>query len=519
MKMEQLVTPADLRGSNLPVAERAGDLQVVAKDLSIGFGDADILKDVNLELRAGDVVLLHGENGTGKTTLLNLLTGYLAPRRGELRYAIGGRELAYHFPRLPVLDWLRKGPFTPDRLARAGIGRTWQDIRLFAAETVRENVAVAVPGQLGEIPLAGLFRPGTVRRQEEVVNAKARDLLGDVGLGRHEDVQASDVSLGEAKRIAIARAIAGGAKILFLDEPLAGLDPTGRLQIVELLEKLNRDEGITLVIVEHASNQTPFEKLITREWKLEKGRLTEGEYRPAGPKALARRSWLDMLREGGHVVRQEDLPRGARLTRIALASPGERNAAPLLQMGGLVVSRGPHAVVGVDDLGDPVGFSLACYVGEITILEAPNGWGKTTLFDAITGLSPVTRGSIRLDGQPLAGLPAWERVHRGLLGLPANDSIFSSLSVEEILDLTGSLSRDARVAGLGRRLAGALSGGERQRLALATVQRPQVADVLILDEPFAALDVAGVEALVNSLLTRTGQATLILNPLIESLEQ
>jgi ABC-type branched-subunit amino acid transport system ATPase component len=519
MKMEQFVTPADPSGLDLPAAQSGGDVQVVAKSLVVRFGEADILKEVSVQLRTGDVVLLHGENGAGKTTLLNALTGYITPQRGELRYSIDGRETAYRFPRMPVLDWLREGPFTPDRLARAGIGRTWQDIRLFAAETVRENVAVALPDQLGEIPLAGLVRPSAVRRREEEVGKAARDLLKELGLGKHEDVQASDVSLGEAKRIAIARAVAGGAKVLFLDEPLAGLDPVGRLQVVKLLEDLNRESRITLVIVEHASNQTPFEKLITREWKLEKGRLTDGEYRPAGRATSAKRSWMDMLRDSGQVVRQVDLPRGARLTRIALAPPSERNAAPLLQMGGLIVSRGPHPVVGVDDAGEPVGFSLACYAGEIAVIEAPNGWGKTTLFDAITGLSPVARGNVRLEGQPLSGLAAWERVRRGLLGVPANDSSFPSLRVDEILDLTGSISEDAKVIGLGRRLAGALSGGERQRLALATVQRPQEANVLILDEPFAALDVAGTEALVHSLLKRTTQATLILNPLIESLEQ
>ena len=137
-----------------------------ARGITKRFGGQTVLRDVDLVLSRGEVVLLRGENGSGKTTLLNILTGNLEPDAGSIKYLADDSPRTYTFPRR---WWQELNPwdhFRPEFVAKEGIGRTWQDVRLFGDLSLRDNIAVAEPGQPGENPLMALIAPGYVRKSE-----------------------------------------------------------------------------------------------------------------------------------------------------------------------------------------------------------------------------------------------------------------------------------------------------------------------------------------------------------------
>ena len=218
-------------------------------------------------------MLLRGENGSGKTTLLNILTGNLEPDMGELHISINGSREIFGFPK-PW--WKELNPFdhfTPERLAWEGIGRAWQDIRLFPTMTTLENVSIAAQKQKGENPLFALISP--LSKNEDTLNKEnASEWLRKIGLGDRLDSSCDKISLGQMKRVAIARAIQAGAKVLFLDEPLSGLDKHGISEVMSYLEALVRENSITLVIVEHVFNIPTALKLADTVWTLSNGKMT-----------------------------------------------------------------------------------------------------------------------------------------------------------------------------------------------------------------------------------------------------
>jgi ABC-type branched-subunit amino acid transport system ATPase component len=199
-----------------------------ATGLCKSFGGHTVLDNVSFKLKRGQVVLLRGENGSGKTTLLNILTGNLEPDSGEIKVSINGNEERFDFP-MPW--WKRLNPFdhfTPERLAWKGIGRVWQDIRLFPTMTTLDNVAVASPNQIGENP-ALAFIASKIRKAEKKNVEESYKRLEGLRLGKLRDSYCDQISLGQMKRVAIARTIRAGSKVLFLDEPLSGLDGDGGL--------------------------------------------------------------------------------------------------------------------------------------------------------------------------------------------------------------------------------------------------------------------------------------------------
>ena len=211
-----------------------------ARNLRKRFGGHTVLDSIDLELRQGEVVLLRGENGAGKTTLLNILTGNLEPDAGEISYLSNGGPRTYRFPRR---WWEELNPFdhfTPEFVAREGVGRTWQDIRLFQAHSLRDNIAVSVLDQPGENPIHAVCSPRLVRRREIEVGEKADAILERFGLRERAGSSADRVSLGQSKRVAIGRALASHARIIFLDEPFAGLDRQGIRGVLEILASLVR---------------------------------------------------------------------------------------------------------------------------------------------------------------------------------------------------------------------------------------------------------------------------------------
>ena len=491
-----------------------------AEGLLKSFGGQIVLDGIDLELRQGEVVLLRGENGSGKTTLLNILTGNLEPDAGVIHYLADGSPRAYRFPRR---WWQELNPFdhfTPEFVAQEGMGRTWQDVRLFGSQPLRDNIALAAPSHPGENPALALFAFGRSNRREAQINGEADAMLARLGLAGRESSSADMISLGQSKRVAIARAVAAGAHILFLDEPLAGLDCQGITDVLTLLESLVREEKLTLVIVEHVFNQPHLHGIVSTDWLLENGRLhrngtqpTQSAIRNPQSAIQSRPAWFSLLAGEDAEVIDEPLLRGALLTRIRRPDRWKPDAKPVLEINDLIVKRGPRTVIGLDEHGDTTGFNLTLHEGEIAILQAPNGWGKSTLFDAIAGLIEE-HGCVAIDGIPLSRKGCWERVRIGLNLLPSNGFSFPALSIGESYSLRGSHGSSGLETLQRSRTLESLSGGERRlhHLFLTTIANSHRQTATIIDEPFLALDKDKVAVAIELINSASWRTLLLLQP-------
>jgi len=181
----------------------------------------------------GEVHALIGPNGAGKTTLFNIISGLLPASGGGLKFA--GRDISG----LPA-----------HARARLGIGRTFQNIRIFAGMTVLENVMTGMTRMLGQPWPLVLLRSAAARREERQAKERAGGLLDLVGLAGQAERPAADLAYGDQRRLEIARALAGQPRLLLLDEPAAGMNPTETGGLLTLLRTL-RDDGLTILLVEH----------------------------------------------------------------------------------------------------------------------------------------------------------------------------------------------------------------------------------------------------------------------------
>jgi len=203
------------------------------ENLSKEFGGVHAVQDLSFGIDAGTVHSIIGPNGAGKTTLLNLLTGVYVPSAG--RIALGDRDLTG----LPT-----------HAFAAAGIGRTFQNLQIFFNMSALENV---MTGRHLHEPcglLSALMRTPRLARAERDCRERSLELLRFVGLGSYADSGADAMPYGALKRLEIARALAGDPKMLLLDEPAAGLNPTESMEIAGLIRKLS-ERGTTVVLVEH----------------------------------------------------------------------------------------------------------------------------------------------------------------------------------------------------------------------------------------------------------------------------
>jgi len=204
-----------------------------AEDLAKRFGGVHAVQDVSFELAPGTVHAIIGPNGAGKTTLLNLLTGIYLPSAG--RVFLDGRELTGQ---------------PPHRFAAAGIGRTFQNLQIFFNMSALENVMAGRWLHEGAGFAASALRLPQLARAERRCRAQALQLLDLVGLARWADAASDAMPYGALKRLEIARALAAEPKMLLLDEPAAGLNPTETHEIDRLIREL-ASRGITIVLVEH----------------------------------------------------------------------------------------------------------------------------------------------------------------------------------------------------------------------------------------------------------------------------
>jgi branched-chain amino acid transport system ATP-binding protein len=197
------------------------------------FGGLTALSGVSLSLRRGEIYGLIGPNGAGKTTMFNVLTGLYQPDGGLFRF--DGRELS---------------GLKPHRCAASGIARTFQNIRLFANMTALENVMVGQHMRTRAGVVGAILRTASVRAEETRVARKAHDLLRYVGIDRHANTSARNLPYGDQRRLEIARALATEPKLLALDEPAAGMNPTERQALGHLIGRI-RGDGTSVLLIEH----------------------------------------------------------------------------------------------------------------------------------------------------------------------------------------------------------------------------------------------------------------------------
>jgi ABC-type branched-subunit amino acid transport system ATPase component len=471
-----------------PGLSGGGDVLLRVMNLHKSFGGHKVLDGISLEIREGDVILLQGNNGSGKTTLLNILTGCLEPDSGVIEYSVNVQPETFEFPRK---WWQETNPldrFLPERVVQEGICRTWQDARLFSSQDLVDNVIVAKAQQKGENPIKALMCLFAVRKEEMSNRTSADALIATLGLNHIKSESGDRVSFGHAKKIALVRTIETGARILLLDEPLAGLDDAGARDIVRSLRNWVHEKDLTLVIVEHAFNIPLIMSLATTVWTLDRGQIVPSMTQGQKAGDLADSNFLELLKNVAPEqwqVRDIPLYGGAVLRKAYLIAnpPGPT----VIEVEDLVVHRGRRVIVGRQVDGERVeGISFDVRLGELACLYGPNGWGKTTLLEAISGVLIPTRGTIKLNGKRIDQLPPWERTRAGISMVQSRNHFFSSLSVEEALRLS-NVAVPEQLAPLAKRKMGSLSGGEKRQVALAKVA-VSGGSLDLLDEPFEGLD-------------------------------
>jgi len=207
---------------------------LISKKLTKRFGGLEALSKIDLEVKENSIQSIIGPNGAGKTTFFNCITGFYTPEEGEV---------FFNTHNLTGLS--------PDRVTKLGISRTYQNIRLFKNMTVVENVLVGMHPHMKAGLIQGILRnPATVREEKESVE-EARRLLRFVGLRGKGDMMAMNLPYGDQRRLEIARAVASRPKLLLLDEPTAGMNPSETQEMVHFIRRLRDELGITILLIEH----------------------------------------------------------------------------------------------------------------------------------------------------------------------------------------------------------------------------------------------------------------------------
>jgi branched-chain amino acid transport system ATP-binding protein len=233
------------------------------KNLSLAFGGLRAISELDMEVDENEIVSMIGPNGAGKSTVFNVISGVYEPSEGDVR--LGGESIV---------------GFKPHKIARLGIARTFQSLRLFQNMTVKENVKAATYGNTRASPPESILRLPRARREEREVDALAEEVLSFFGerlAGYRWNQPAYVLSYANRRRLEIARALATRPRLLMLDEPAAGMNPKETGEITELIGRLRSELSLSILVIEHDMHVV--EGISDRVIALDHGiKVTEGSF-------------------------------------------------------------------------------------------------------------------------------------------------------------------------------------------------------------------------------------------------
>jgi branched-chain amino acid transport system ATP-binding protein len=437
------------------------------------FGSLVVATDLNLLVYPYQLHSFIGPNGAGKTTFFNMLTGLLKPNAGSIVF--DGHDIT----NLPV-----------HRRIRLGLSRSFQILSVFPNLTAFENIRVAVQAQ--DRRSWGLWRDAYVH---DDFNARTWSLLEAVGLADQAADPCANLGHGQRRLLEIAISLATDAKLLLLDEPLAGLAEADRQVVGTLIRKLAETHAVLLI--EHDIDRVL--ALSDRITVLHQGRLIAD----GAPAEVGRHPDVVTAYLGAERITPPAAPTDAdRAAHVA--------GRPILVMD--KVRAGYAGSVVLEDL------SLVVHEGEAVALLGRNGVGKTTTLRAVTGTVRTAAGRIALDGHDITNARPYEINQRGISLVPEGRRLFPNLTVLDNLRLAmrpgGASIEDAyalfpKLKLLQRAKAENLSGGERQMLAIARALMVP-ARLILLDEPFEGLAPAIVKEVMDALAQLRGRVAMLI---------
>jgi branched-chain amino acid transport system ATP-binding protein len=227
------VIDEELAALHREVKAAEGETLLHTTDLSVKFGGLTALDSVTFDIKRGEILGLIGPNGAGKTTCFNAITGVYRPTSGSV-----------------IFDGAPLGKIKRHQITRRGIARTFQNIRLWGEMTALENVVVGTDARHKTSVPGALLRTPRHRREEKSAIEKAAALLQFVGIAQRADEKAKNLPYGDQRRLEIARALATEPKLLCLDEPAAGFNPSEKASLIELIQAI-RNDGYTVLLIEH----------------------------------------------------------------------------------------------------------------------------------------------------------------------------------------------------------------------------------------------------------------------------
>ena len=419
-------------------------------NLSIQFGGLRAVDGFNMTIEKGQLYGLIGPNGAGKTTVFNLLTGVYKPTEGIIR--LDGQDIT--------------GKSTIE-INKAGIARTFQNIRLFKDMPVLDNVKVGLHNHHPYSTLTGILRLPKYYKVEKEMNERAMEILRVFDLDKEADTLAGNLPYGKQRKLEIARALATEPKLLLLDEPAAGMNPNETQELMDTIRFVREHFDMTVLLIEH-------------DMKLVGGICEEltvlnfGQVLIQGETSAVLKDPTVITAHRGRIRRNE-----------TMANVGSKRTLQVYY--GVI-----QALKGI---------SFHVNQGEVIALIGANGAGKTTTLQTLTGILSPKSGSIVFEGKDLTRTPAHKIVEMGMAHVPEGRRVFADMSVYENL-LLGAYTRKDKaeiaesLASVYKRFprleerkgqrAGTLSGGEQQMLAMgrALMSRPRI---ILMDEPSMGL--------------------------------
>jgi branched-chain amino acid transport system ATP-binding protein len=446
-----------------------------ARGVSKSFGGLRAVQGVDIDVRDRSLHALIGPNGAGKTTAFNLISGLYTPDEGDV--LLGGRSIA---------------GLSPEAITAAGVGRSFQITNLFPDLSVEENIRLAVQARHPR-----RFDPWTKARAITNIERETSALMRYLGVAGMERAEAGALSYGGQRLLDMGVALATKPRVLLLDEPLAGLAAAERQRIGDIIKGISSE--VPTLLVEHD---------IDRVFQIADA--------------------ITVMNEGRVLVdgTVEDARSSQKVQEIYIGSGASTLAAKPRPS-----AAEPTTVLAVDRVNTYYGqshilvdVSLDVRQHEIVALLGRNGAGKSTLLKTLIGIAPPASGSIKLDGQDIAGRPSAEIARLGIGYVPQGRGLFAGMTVAQNLEL-GRLKRQT---GTGMRWslekileyfprirerlntpADFLSGGEQQMVAVARALSGDVR-ALLLDEPFEGLAPAIVEQLFESFDRLRHEVSIIL---------